>query len=539
MKGKYEYGICREANIILAAAYDVIEKRHEYGNSRAIDIDFSGVDWQKVYKYAVENACVTMTYLFLKQHVQESVLSEFQREYTRRRRKKELMKNELIEAMRCLSSAGIEGIYIKGFVLGENLYGDMYFRDFGDIDIIFSPETLVSARNTIMKKMDYKQVNQGVEKEDYLDVTGVFHEFWLRKTINEIPILIEVKNSTSAVTQEYISDFVKNPVIYQFDGLSFKTMDRYYSLLHLFINVYENFESKNGVFFNTNIRDLLDCYLAIEKFYQEIDWKKLGRMAVKYRAVHKVHCIINYVNFVFPSEHLTALSALYSSCAELGYNGGMKWPWKHNVTERMFMERNERIKEYYQLAYERVIGKADHENSYVISLDTNESLNDFDNYKIIMCNECDYKIRYKFSYDDQSMYINFLMDKITYERKDIIIQFLFLLGNAEKSVWLKNTDTCNYCIREDIGDLGLEFNNVCKEYFFPEDNYVIKIPAYDMSEFENGSNETILGYNVQLYSTSGRDLMIQRMTLFGNKFEMEETFDEMGVCKIRKPCEKK
>lgn len=37
----------------------------------------------------------------------------------------------------------------------------------------------------------------------------------------------------------------------------------------------------------------------------------------------------------------------------------------------------------------------------------------------------------------------------------------------------------------------------------------------------------ILGYNIQLYNRFENGLSIQRMTAFGSKYAMEETFDEM------------
>lgn len=519
--------IDNEAKIIMMAVYDFTGVPIPFDS---IDLENKHINWNKVHEYSQNSDCVSLLYRFLTGKVEESKIEKIKEEYYDNIESKKIAKQELKNILLLLEENHIENLYIKGFILGKFLYDDINIRDFGDIDLLFYNDKLIKARDLLLNSMSYKQVNRGVARDEHIDIVGVFHEFWLEKKVDGMIVSVEIKNSTSAVTQEFISDYMDNPEIVTFDGICVRTMNLYYTTLHLLLNTYENFESKNGVFFGTTIRDILDCYLLIDKYFDKINWYKINELANKYKVAYKIYRVLNYIKLVFSTEKIKYLENIFFN----NYENFLSWNWNQNVIERIFMSSDERIKEYYKLVYKRAMEKAQLDSEKrKIRKNSKDVLKDFSKYNLLEIKECDYKFEYLFTYDKEIMYINILLGEKMYHRKDILVQFLFVIYDREESVWLSNENGYKYCTKEDIGDSELEFQMNCEEIYL-EKNYLIRIP-YDIgSKPETINNKLFLGFNIQLYSKFDNGLTIQRMTAFGNKYAMEETFDEMEGCWINK-----
>ncbi len=81
--------------------------------------------------------------------VEPPILEDLSRRRARRLTVQLLRRKAAAQAVRALQDAGVDLIVFKGFVLAEEVYGDLSARGFGDCDILVRPEAVQSASDVL------------------------------------------------------------------------------------------------------------------------------------------------------------------------------------------------------------------------------------------------------------------------------------------------------------------------------------------------------------------------------------------------------
>ncbi len=141
----------KEIKLILCCARTTISKEIE---KKIRALLHHNLDWNFILNVAIKNNIISSLYINLEDVepnlVPLSVLRELKKQYIKITFNNVLRLNRLIEISDLLSSRGIKTAAIKGPVIAEQLYGDITYRYFSDIDILISKEYVKEAEKVII-----------------------------------------------------------------------------------------------------------------------------------------------------------------------------------------------------------------------------------------------------------------------------------------------------------------------------------------------------------------------------------------------------
>jgi len=252
-------------------------------------------------------------------------------------------------------------VFIKGVVLGQILYGDLYYRDFSDVDIIVPKDQLLSIKkpmNDIGFYDTYTCYDRILQvKEPSNTMLGIYHEYYFTKKVEYEYYWVELKSHTSAIKEKYIDEFNSNSQFVDIGGYKFRSHNIVYTFLHLCSNTFGNCEHRMIAKDSFKIKDFIDVYVLINKYSTDFDWKKISDLANKFELLHKVYYVLNGINEIYSNFITNDIIELFSidkityNCSVTNY--GTVVAWETPFIDRLFSDDEERNSEYERLYCER------------------------------------------------------------------------------------------------------------------------------------------------------------------------------------------
>ena len=422
----------------------------------------------------------------------------------------EELKNVLSLAKEC----NVEIVPIKGLILSQIIYGNVYERDFGDLDIVVK-DNLIKLKhqmNTI-GFFHYYKLGWGGQlelKEPSNDIHGAYHEFTFCKKLEEFLVKIELKFCTSAIREEYIKNFYDTNMVVDVLGNSFKTFDIVHTFLHLCSNAYGNSESRFSVEKSFRLREYIDLYEFISRY--EIDWLEIYNLSEKYNIIYRVYYVLQGINSIYGDIVSKDIIEMFGKNIDKAYRqkDGAIVDWNITFLERLFMDGFPRFVEYERLYYDRQFTDRNLNNKEIIKIKeySDDELTKPDSYETMKCEkDYDFKFKYKFLKKDDTIVIPIKIDNKyldNFSRMFIDFNILTKPNNMElKLIRLMVSDDYLYSI---INNRITIIDNIIKAK-----DYIIVMLEVDRKYFEEGWRQSIEPYNVYVFSrlySEGNPIML-------------------------------
>lgn len=177
-----------EDELLLSCARSKLEKEDEARISSLLD---NNLDWDYLLNKTARNRLRPLLYLNLNQVAPERVpgdvlqgLKEF---FKNNARHNLMLTGELVKVMALLEDNGIKAVTYKGPVLAKGAYGNLAYREFGDVDVLIDKENLIKAKNIMLNNSYYLDPPVEINDSTYMKLSS---EYRFR---NHLGVLIEIK----------------------------------------------------------------------------------------------------------------------------------------------------------------------------------------------------------------------------------------------------------------------------------------------------------------------------------------------------------
>lgn len=151
MKNKNNFKIRQEDELLLCCARTRVNSEIE---EKIISLTQEDLDWQYLLQMAAIHKLTPLLYHNLNficpKGVPNDVLLELKNYYHANVQKNLVLTGELIKISKLLKSNDIDIIPYKGPVLANLAYGNISFREFGDIDILINKSDAIKAKDTMV-----------------------------------------------------------------------------------------------------------------------------------------------------------------------------------------------------------------------------------------------------------------------------------------------------------------------------------------------------------------------------------------------------
>lgn len=236
---------------------------------------------------------------------------------------------DVIEVGEGLKADGITPVFVKGIFLSKTIYGDWYYRNLGDIDILVD-EANFDKTFYAMCDMGYRKVEDINNNTPRLILGKNFHEIKMYKKDS----IVEVKRGVAAIDTDFHQWLLQKRIMV-LNNTCLYTLDIYHTALLLFAQAFINNEGK-VVFYKCRLREYFDvAYLIVN--CHELNWDKLKKLSDHYELTHEVYSVIKSVDEIYhlPDEFMNNIFPKF---------GPMYWPYKKTFfyyNEDKDMEFNE------------------------------------------------------------------------------------------------------------------------------------------------------------------------------------------------------
>jgi hypothetical protein len=278
------------------------------------------LNWEEILQISLRHKVLPIIYKALYNHIPAKYQAAFEQKYFDIIKKVDIRLRELGRILQLAQQKNIDIILLKGPALAEIIYGDIYTRQFGDLDLLVTEDN--------MEKMFYLLSDIGFAQETGFDKNtnryniidkpvfkygSGFHEFQCIKDVGDnVYIFVEVKRASSAIPLKHISDFFENVRNININGIDVRTSNLTYTFLHLCSNFFTNFETGWGVNNETNLRDIIDTYIFISKYGNILNWDEIITLSNKYEITHKIYYVFTCLAGIFDEVVSKKISELFN-----------------------------------------------------------------------------------------------------------------------------------------------------------------------------------------------------------------------------------
>jgi hypothetical protein len=148
---KKEFKLKPEDKLILNCGHSQINDELEKKIIKLVNLN---LDWEYIVDMATRHRLRPLLYYNLNKicpdKVPEDVLASLREFYHSNVRKNLMMTGELVKVMKLLEENGVNAVTYKGPVLAQMAYGNVGYREFGDLDIFIKKEDALKSKNTMI-----------------------------------------------------------------------------------------------------------------------------------------------------------------------------------------------------------------------------------------------------------------------------------------------------------------------------------------------------------------------------------------------------
>ena len=218
---KNEFKLKPEDRLILSCGHSQVNDELEKKIMKLVNLD---LDWKYIMDMATRHRLRPLLYHNLNKicpdKVPDDVLASSREFYHSNVRKNLMMTGELVKVMKLLEENGVNAVTYKGPVLAQMAYGNVGYREFGDIDVFISKNDAIKAKK-IMLDWGYNLKDKiKVEESLYLSLDSEYRFLNKNKTA-----LIEINWNFEGLFLSFSRSpefLLSNLETFNYNGFAFK-----------------------------------------------------------------------------------------------------------------------------------------------------------------------------------------------------------------------------------------------------------------------------------------------------------------------------
>lgn len=192
-----------------------------------------------------------------------------------------------------LNSTEINYVLLKGIANELIIYGELYTRVYGDIDIMMSE----SNQEKLLKKLEASGFDFVIN--EYNDFYS--HEMLISIKYGDESYLIEMKRRHRETLFDSTDYYLNNKKLIVWENMNIPVLNNEALLLSSSIYIYNYFERVAGWLFSKKIRFcyFLDLYNFIKKYNEVIDYESVINESITQGNTHKIILILQHLYKLF------------------------------------------------------------------------------------------------------------------------------------------------------------------------------------------------------------------------------------------------
>lgn len=199
MENNKEFNISKEIELLIYCARTNVDQKTKI---KIIQLVQENLNWEYLIQKALTHGLIPLLYYNLNQICPEYIPNEFSRDlksqFNFNTNKNLLMVAELLNILRLLKNNGIKAVPYKGPVLADLIYGNIAFRQFGDLDIFVPKNNIEKAVDIITSNGYESQIK--LKKSQELAFLKYLREYKLINVENQIKIELQWKFSVPSIS---------------------------------------------------------------------------------------------------------------------------------------------------------------------------------------------------------------------------------------------------------------------------------------------------------------------------------------------------
>lgn len=431
-----------EQKLLITIAKNILCKDNLILNNEMI----KDLDWEKILQISVRHKVLPIVYKAIYNYIPIKYQASYDQKYYDIIKKVNIRMHELDRILQITKQNSIDVILLKGPVLSDIIYNDLYARQFADLDLL--------VKKNDMEKMFYLLNDIGFMQETGFDENtkrfhtidkpifkygDTFHEFQCVKDIGDnIYIYVEIKRASSAIPLKHIDDFHKNVQNININGIDVKTSNLKYTFLHLCSNFFTNFETGWGINHETNLRDIIDIYMFISKHYNLLNWDEINKLSNKYEIAHRIYyaitCLSKFYNDIIPND----ISELFNPNRVLydlnGNDDGSINRWDSDFIFRLFNDED-RKQQFVKMNKLKTYNVNNYNNHDKVEKELFITVTNNELFRYFNIESLQWNVKYVFTCDSKSLYLYLVIDNKVYEQlSEYNLLIYFIDNNLDNSI---------------------------------------------------------------------------------------------------------
>lgn len=449
------------------------------------------LDMEEFFGIIKQQKIYNIVYRCIQNCISEDFDEKFKKSFYNYKNKIDDLISEALKINFKLNNNEVNTCLVKGFVLSYIIYGDIYSRNFSDLDFLVDKNSQYNCCEMI-RKMGYKEHNIELFRNDYYisqNAIVVYYLSDIEKQFKKDNIYVELKKETGKFSQE-VRKSLLNSINVDIDGVICSTLSLSDTFLLLIDNTYKNFFSDYGKKHDFIIRDLLDFYGFVVKYKKLFNEEFL--IVIKKADYFGELCeIIKLLKLFFSDEPIKRLPKVF---LELCLHEDIK----KDVFLGFIFNKSQRCQYYNYLEYQNI------HDTWLVLKANDLSVYPY-NYKKgvidiiyqmtpspLVSNIVMKIIWYKIDYNDSSIFYSF---RIPHEYKSLRIEIIQYMSNCKEKDALFICMEFDY-IDEKITNVGVEEDTI-NIYDIKEVDtniIVIEIPKSSKIVFNFDDMPNYMGY---------------------------------------------
>lgn len=240
----------------------------------------------------------------------------------------------LKEFVTLLNNIKVDYVLLKGIANEIIIYGDLYTRMYGDIDVIINESDQEFLLNELKKnKYDFTVT----EYTDYYS-----HEILIKIKYEAENYLIELKRRHRESKFDYTKYYLLNKRIIEWQNLNISVLNNEALLISSAIYIYNYIERIAGWLSSRKIRFcyFLDFYNFIKKYNNVINYDEVIRESIKQENIHKIILVFQHIYKIFNDDLILniylKLRLQYNNYKHIDYYDIGRINWNISIQNRIF-----------------------------------------------------------------------------------------------------------------------------------------------------------------------------------------------------------
>ncbi|HBQ63748.1 MAG TPA: hypothetical protein DD727_02250 [Clostridiales bacterium] len=263
-----------------------------------------GLDWRKLLREMVRHRVFHVLY----RHLGDFVPEAHRAVYEGYARKEKLLKTVRLRYLENLlrhgAERGWEMIVVKGFVLSRLIYGDLFTRDFNDVDVIVPGQDKAEICAYMTTQGFCERSLIGEDGKPCAEVPDEVREAIFRESVetplvdSQYGLLFELKTAPWELIP-FIKEFRANAVAWEFPNSGALSFNHEHTFIYACLNAWTNLESEYGIRHCCGYRDIYDLYGLIRQYAAVWDMDRMVRLCEQYDAGSRVATVVGFLQEIY------------------------------------------------------------------------------------------------------------------------------------------------------------------------------------------------------------------------------------------------